>query len=421
MIGAGAKLLSANVVRSNPSLRSAVAQNVWITNRSNLPGSSALMSVTYQVSRVAFVSPNRPIKNPRFGFVNWYLSPSGGAEDFTNLGSVKIRHSIEFAGQTKIENSDGEVTLAAGQTYEGSAFNLTIPANTEYWIVTMTTYTAGAQHRPIQYYPTSTRGEGVVYTSTQSTALTNFTGTFTTSSTSNAYGPAYGYGEVVGEYLPSFALSTDSIGTGTQDNVGADDASGLRTGGDSKYNIGYLRRGLHGINGYGVLNLGRAGATLESSVGANFARRKAIISKATTHIISQLGQNNVSLGEANVKAGLDAVWAELDDFGLPIIQMDLCPFSTGTWTSYAGQNPGTGTLTLRANLRDYNQSKVGSVLYKVYKPYDTLSPAFGDPNYGLWVGETAVGGVGQHTDDGTHPNYRGYSATGAHLGATNIL
>lgn len=385
----------------------------WATNRNDLPTSTTAVSATliYCVTRVSFWTGAQAIKNPRFGFVNWLLAPDGAETVGTLTPYTLTRHSIEWAGQTKLIKDDNRI-VAPGETYEGSAFDVTIPANTQYWVTSQKAFQASGV-RPVQYYFEATRGEGATYTATLATANSQFTGTFTTNSTQNGTGPAYGFGEVVGAAVPSLAIIGDSIGSyGTNDNALGDTVSGARLGGDARFNRGYLRRAFHGLRGYPVLGLGRAGHTVDTGYGANFIRRAAILAKASTHIISQLGQNNVGDGEATLKTKVDAMLAYYATLGLPIVQCGLCPQSTSTdaWATLANQI--AGNTALRDNMTAYYQAKVGSGLLAVLTPFQFLSPAPG-PDYGKWA---LVGGAAA-TIDGIHPVAASYTALATAMAA----
>lgn len=393
--------------------RTAPPRLAWATNRSDLPISTAAVSATliYAISRVSFWTGARPIKNPRFGWVNWFLEATQGAESTTGLTPFTLQKtSLHWAGQSALVNSDNAL-LNAGDTFDGAAFNCTIPANTQFWVTTVATLQASGT-RPVQYYFHSSRGEGATYASTQGAVDNQFTGTLTLNDTQNGIGPAYGYGEVVGAAIPSVTITGDSIGSyGLNDNAGADAVGGARTGGDSAFNRGYLRRAIHGLKGYPVLGLGRSGAKIEGGYGAGFARRQAILTKASTHVISQLGQNNVSDGEATLKTKIDALLAAYAAFSLPLVQCGLCPASTSTdaFATLANQTPAS--VALRDNMAAYYQAKVGSTLHSVLTPMDFLSPVGGD--HGKWSPIASVAA----TADGIHPNANAAAAAATGIAA----
>lgn len=385
----------------------------WCTNRSDLPTSTKPISATliHCVTRVSFWTGGQAIKNPRFGWVNWLLTADGAETNGTLTPYTLTRHSIEWSGQPKLTNDDNQV-VAVGDTYEGAPFDVTIPANTQYWVTAQFVLQASGV-RPVQYYFEATRGEGAHYTANLTLANNQFTGAFTTNSTLNGIGPAYGYGEAVGGAVPSIAIIGDSIGSfGTGDNALGDSVGGARSGGDAAFNRGYLRRAVHGLLGYPILGLGCAGHTVDTGYGSSFSKRAAILAKASTHIISQLGQNNVGDGEATLKTKVDAMLADYETLGLPIVQCGLCPQSTSTdgWSTL--ENQTARNVTLRDNMTSYYQAKVGSQLLAVLTPFAFLSPSAGG-DYGKWA---LVGGAAA-TGDGINPNHLAAAAAATGVAA----
>jgi len=387
-------------------------QSIWAMNRAEIPNSTTSVSATliYCVFRLSFFTPNRDIQNPIFGWTNWYLEATQGAEATGSLTPFTIlSHGVEWSGQSKISVSPNQA-LAAGDTVDLTAFSCTLPANTQIWYSAVVSFQASGT-RPLNYYLDSTRGEGATYTSSLTTANNQFNGTITQNSTQNICGPAYCYGTNTGSTIPSVVVIGDSISMGLNDNINGDSAGGARNGGDSKFNRGYIRRAIHGIKGYPVLCLGRQAAKIDGNYGANFAKRKVIAAKASSVILSQSGQNNIADGEATIESKLGSAWSDYATLSLPIWQAGLCPGSTSTdsWATLANQT--IGSITLRDNLTTYYQGLVGSTLSGVLTPMDSLSPTPPSADHGKWslVSSSAA------TIDGIHP-----SANSAAVAATSV-
>jgi len=384
-------------------------QLAWCFSRNDLPTNEQTVSSTrFCCSRLAGWTGARAIKNPRFGWVNWYLTSATGAETVGALSPYTVhRIALHWTGQDPIIQTV-TATLAAGDTWECDPFPCTIPANTQYWITEVDEYTAAGK-RPFQYYYASAKGEGGNYYTSKASADALFDGTFTTNNTQFGVGPAYGYGEQVGgSPLPSVAISGDSIGSyGLYDDALTDGVNGGRTGGDAYSNRGYLRRLLHGLNGYGVIGLGRSNAKAANGYGSDFARRKVILQKASTHLISQLGHNDsLPSGEAAWQATITAMLAEYATYGVPVWHATLLPTSTGSWADAASQTATNATL--REAQRAFLTAKVGGVLAGVIDSWAVTSLSGAD--LGKWRSDG-----GAWTPDGIHPRAIGAAAIAAAL------
>jgi hypothetical protein len=400
---------------------------IWASNRGEQPTSLAPASVAYCVSKIRFKTGNEPVAAPRCVFVGYWLKDSGtsdyGAESTTGFAAYTVRgHGIEWAGQAYTKSADGSQVISAGTFHVASPFEeLTIPANTFYWVTTFLEYTVG-QNRPLTYYPHTTNSEGVTYTSTLSVAQAAFDNAAPANgNTTNAHGPSFIFGRPVNGPVPSIALITDSIGTGFNDDEFVDGVSGRRLGGDASGNRGYVRRAFHGIQGYAIANFGRAGAMIGGSYGAGAALRRQIMDLATSHIVVQVGENDIALGTSGMQTALAALYADWDTLGFPMYHLGLSPLSTGTYTTLAGQT--AQSVALRDTMFDWEEDQViAGVLAGAWDPRTVLSPQpASNPRYGVWIADSVYGTGVAHVSDGKHQNHLGAKVGADGLAAVDLI
>lgn len=392
---------------------------LWASNRGEQPTSLSNASVAYCVSKIRFKTGASAVVDPRCIFVGYWLkdsSPDYGAESTTGFAAYTVRgHGISWAGQSYTTNADGSTVVPVGGYYEATPFTgLTIPANTVYWVTTFLEYTVG-QNRPLTYYPHSTNGEGVTYTSTLSVAQTAFTTeTPANGDTTNAHGPSFIYGKAVSGRPSSVAILGTSIATGFNDDEFNDGVTGRRLGGDSASNRGYVRRALHGLQGIAIANFGRPGTQYGGASGASATIRKEIMRKATNKIITELGENDLALGATAMQTAQAAHYADWASLGCPLYHLGLSPRSSGTFTTLAGQT-ALDTI-IRGSMWTWAQARVADgTLAGAWDPRTVLG------DNGRWIVDSTYGTAAAHTADGRHQSYLGAKVGADGLAASGLI
>jgi hypothetical protein len=400
--------------------RHAGGNYLWASNRGEQPTSIANASLSYCVSKIRFKTGSEPVADPRCIFVGYWLKDSGtsdyGAESTTGFAAYTVRgHGISWSGQAYTKNVDGSTVVPVGSFYEASPFSgMTIPADTEYWITTFFEYTVG-QNRPITYFPHSTNSEGVTYTSTLATAQTAFDNASPANGdTTNAHGPSFIYGKSTNGRVTSVAILGTSIATGFNDDEFSDGVTGRRLGGDAASNRGYVRRALHGLQGQAIANFGRPGTMYGGITGNAAAIRRTILAKATTAIITELGENDLALGLSAMQTAHAAHYADWGTLGRPLYHLGLSPRSSGTFTTLAGQT--ALDTTIRDGLWTWAEARVADgTIAGAWDPRTVLG------NAGRWIVDSAYGTGAAHTADGRHQSYLGAKVGADGLAASGLI
>jgi lysophospholipase L1-like esterase len=397
---------------SRRSVLGAARKRGNIMTRGNHPLNQGAISVDYEVTCISFWTGDEDVYNPTFVYDNWYLDAANGCVEATTDGVntltpfTLIDVNIWWSGQPKLYAGVGSVVVGVGDTYITTPmYGVRIPANTQVFVHTVKQHTVGGR-RVTQYYPYSGKGEGATFTSSLSNAMTQFDGTVAANDTTVCSGPSMVVCDVS---LPAVLAIGDSLFDGSNDNALADIVAGMRTGGDSRFNRGYVSRSIGTLQGCYVHRACRGGAKFEGFTGSAWARRKATYQSLGIpfdRVFLCLGTNNLGEGLPSLTSKADVVLNEIKTaFGKPVYQVGMFPGSSST-DAYATLVNQTrrSNYTEREGLRDYWTAQAASgVLAGFADPSLYISGTGADLWKWLPIG-------GPTSDDGTH-----YTALGAPL------
>lgn len=185
---------------------------------------------------------------------------------------------------------------------------------------------------------------------------------------------------------PSICIIGDSIGYQRRDTT------------DRRGDAGYIARSIG--SSFGYINQSISGSQTLQFTSTTAPRRIALAKSYCTHVLSQLGINNLEIGKqtaAQVQSGLETVYRAFSP--LPIWQTTLLPASIsedGFRTTHYQRQRSYGSDRLQVN------SWIRSKEFPGRGFFDPNTIAEPSPNSGLWCAGC--------TEDGLHPNHTGTMA-----------
>lgn len=322
--------------------------------RISAPNFAARTNATV-TTRLMVNTPTWAPKRPRLYFPNWCTRNDGVAptEIAPSENLVINGATLEYTTntfKTITFNGSTSVTIPPGTGVWSDPVAVDLAANSTCFVRTNASLPA-LTFGPFDCAGGS--GEGAIYNA--SVDLTKLTTTsFTTSSTSNVYGPTMcvargwdGVTPVVGGY-------GNSIGWGANSNQRIGDST-------SRGNFGYLAYGFDDAASstrYAFVNLCTPGASPSNDV-AGFTYRRAMISSLPnvpfTRILSEHG-TNANGTFATMESEMIAWWTYVKNWlHIPIIQttiMNRTSVSDNTgWSNYSGQSQSkAANLTFNTNI-----------------------------------------------------------------------
>lgn len=379
------------------SINEVRASDYWVSaaNRSSFPDNVYTAGATqvFQVSDVAFWTGERGFNRIEAGFYNGYLDATG--DETASGASVTYKAKIVIDGVATdmlTAGGDASVTLASGETAQFFA-DVLLPANTKYFV---RTYAACAEGPQVRSYRVSNTnwGEGCRYTSSSSTADTDFAAGSPASNTLVAIGPSWIAGRVVGGAARCVAILGDSIADGTAEDARVNESRGNR---------GMIRRGLDAA-AIPILVLTRAGSTLASLQGGNCTIRKGLVQRFATHALVEMMENNIGNGFATMSSTYEGIvddWQTLND-SLRMVGWHILPKSTGAWTLADESDQTAANAATRTQMRDFVDGLVtsGKLTGRV-----SCWPYVHGTDSSKWI---ANGTVQYATTDGLHPSTAGH-------------
>lgn len=358
-----------------------VATARMMTNRAHLPNvSQSSGSLRNVVWRCAFWSSKRkPMTAVQAIFANSYLDASG---EHNGLNTIYVTAAVEYNGVTTPLPFGGarEATITPGGLATTNLVNVSIPANTQFWIRhNVRTANAGEKY-PTGYTTRTDFGEG--FSSVNAVTQVDGTGVLSGNTSSAMYAPVAVLGTSVESNPPNVVIIGSSSAWGQGENFASIPVPGDR---------GYLSRLVSNNMGQSVLVC--PSESLAQWISASAIRMAIINAIRPTHVILQLGSNDILGGAtvATMQSRLQTVWNQIAASGAKVIQVTFTPTSTGTFTTTSGQTSTFNTVRVPVNnfIRGLPAPLAGVI--------DACRVAESAPDSGIW----RVDG-GAWTSDGTH-------------------
>jgi lysophospholipase L1-like esterase len=367
--------------------------NVVAANRTKFVnnGVSSGSSITVTYRTVHFTRGSGRVTFPRFVFVNSALSATGeisGTHPFT------VKAAIEYGGVSYPIYFNGSRTklLAIDEQVISDPVMLSIPANTQFAVRTNCLAATLGDKWPTGYSLTTAIGES--YTGSDVTDSVASMGAFA----ATGYGPAAILGSVAGE-APTVLITGSSSGDGQGDTAEA-----------PYYDLGYLSRACR-TSGMDYVRLTRPSATMLHFLTTNKRQLEFVHKVKPTHVIQQLGSNDISNGAdlATLKSRAQEIWDIMASTGAKVYQATATPVATSSdsFATLVNQTLNANN-SVRVAFNDWIRSKPSGISGYI-ECCDVVESAL---NSGKW---RVDGTANAYTVDGTHLTQRGHRETAASM------
>lgn len=280
------------------------------------------------------------INGIRLVYANTLLSSSGEAA----VGNtVYVTASVEYNGVTRPVTFGGvrEGTMGPGAVITSDAVDVTIPANTQFYVRNNARTANATEKFAVGYSPRTDWGEGWTLSGPPTTTVDGV-GLLPSNGSAALFSPTGVLATSVQGNPARFVIIGSSSSFGQGENFGA-----LAMPGDR----GYLSRLVS--NNYGQCVIAAPGQTIQQFLTNNALRMAAIAALQPTHIIMQMGANDVNAGldAATLQVRLQNMWAILKPLGAKIIQCTFTTTATSTdgFTTVANQTPTNHTARTQIN------------------------------------------------------------------------
>lgn len=342
---------------------------------------------------------NSQIQDIQLTYGNSQLTATGEADGTHN---ITVRASIEYPAGVFYPvyfNGKRDVVIEPGALVTCDPVGIEIPADTFFFTRSHVVVTTG-QTWPLGTFTFTANSEGNNRSVTPTDATTS--GTISTGNAEGAYGP-FQILATMRTPMSSIAVIGDSIAEG----------NGESGAGDTNGNYGCIARGVNSV--YPLLKLTRQ-TDRAQFCAATHRRRFALLTNRVSHVICQLGINDITNGRtvAQLQADYLTIWQALCDRGYKVYQTTLTPVTTSTdsWVTVLNQTV-TANESKRTQINDWLRT-CPSPLSGVFDVADAVETA---RNTGIWMLDPASGL--KTTTDGTHPSSAGHILIGAALNAAN--
>lgn len=320
-----------------------------------------------------------------------------GIETVLELSSPVAQKNLFYGGQ-----QFGVVPNGVPFIISDPQDNQYIPADTVFYIRDSKIINKSSDLFPALYGTWANTGIGD-YQAFDSNAASQCaaTGTMSAPSSSTAFtnGVPYMILGVPASAQPAIGIVGDSIGWGQNDVA---DASG---------NLGYICRGLEGVNGHQMPYVNNSvGSNQYALAVINQSKRYRDSLRYVTHAVVELGTNDITVNSSNLAALQTFATNMANDlksiigpYGrrLQVAFTTLPPKTTSTdsWATLANQTPRTGFAAggTRDTYNSWLKTQVGTLIDAVIDP----NPYIEDPSGNVWI---VTGAANYATSDGTHPS-----------------
>ena len=364
-----------------------VTSQIIAANRTMLP-QTFTSAASGQTSRSMHYShPKGDISNLKLVWANWAYDASGIEQ--ANSNAVTIAASVEYPAGVFTQilfSASATATLAAGGVITCDAVDVTIPADTQFWIRTYMLPISGS-NIPAIGLPASAVA---LSTTDGNTAASNATmsGTIAATSTVNYIAPTAIIGDVATAGAKGYIIAGDSImfGEGDITNV------------DARGSSGYMARALTGAATY--TKICRQGQPVSGavSVTTRLSSLLSAIGGSYTNVLNAYGVNDLRLvgNAATLKTDMETYIALYDNVTTEIATLTPRTTSVNNWTTVGGQTVQVAPWSAAA-LTTYN-GYVRTGLTGADGYIDTADAVMSARDSSLWAAPPA------QTSDGTHMN-----------------
>ena len=321
------------------------------------------------------------------GFPNFY---NNAGQETPGPNAITVSASVEIAFGVFVPvhfNGQASVTIQPGAMVYSDPVGVNLVKGATFWTRTHVTVASAGMKFPVALY-SNLNGEGADYSATPVDKTAS--GTVTSGTTTHMYEP----GVILG--APKVPGGAVILGVGDSIMAGSGDsgAAGLDTG-------WFLRAINNAYPTHLVAYASEAPLSWTSSSGIYSARRKATVERVgATHIVCEHGINGVSA--TGWQANIDALWAQLAIYGLPIYQTTLTPKTTSTdaWAT-AGNQAVSADEARRVAFNTYVRTTPSPLAGYI----EVADYAETSRNSGIWRAA--------YTTDGLHPNATAAAAIAA--------
>jgi lysophospholipase L1-like esterase len=384
------------VIKYNAAVVSSITRNIIAANRGQFPTGITAFTSTQTCRKQYNSHPQGAISNLVCVDTNLYLASIAAL----STSGYSMKRYVEYPAGTYTQVTwagSGTVTLdsfsANSSALKSDPINLTIPANTKFWVRTVWT---GGSMVNINLPAVVGLDDGTV-----AGDFGNSTATF--SGTTTTYGPCTIMGDVATGSARAFALLGDSITIGFGDITSVGVAGGA----------GYLARSLDPIAPYfkfGIPGMfARDTAPLFTANGVNRLRLFMSTLRYTDYWIAY-GVNDLGSG-GRTPAQLLADNQTIAGYANPGSKVSISTLtaqstSTDSWATTGNQTPPAQA----ANKATYDDLLRAVPAWVTGKVNDAGDASMTGRNTEIW---SVTGGA--WTTDGTHPNSRGASSIASQL------
>lgn len=358
-----------------------VTNRGWVAYTALSSGNN--QSVTYRMRHWALRIGR--ITGLRLVYSNFMLDANGESDTGND---ITIKASIEYGGliYPVFFNGRRSAVVENGAQIVSDPVGVSIRPGAGFYTRTNVSVSQLGQKWPCGPQMVPAEGEG--YTSGSDT--TDVTGNMTANN-AQSFGPTAILGYVQGS-LPTVAIIGSSSAAGQGDSAT----------GDGNLNVGYLSRFL-GLE-VGHVRTARSGDTLALWLTRNRRRMQYLATVNPTHIIQQLGGNDLRDGATlqQMKDRLTEIWDILDSLGAKIIQSTYSPICTSTdqFKTLAGQTR-SADWPIRNAVNEWIRSQPAPLAGVL----ECCIPFESSPGSGLWKVD---GTANKWTADGTHVTAHGH-------------
>lgn len=322
-------------------------------------------------------------------YAGWYTDTTNET-DLPNAYTVSA--SIEYPAGTYTQVTWAGATstsITAGQNIVSDFVTVNIPANTQFWVRSFVSVTAGQVWHKSHVLDTA-RGEACE----EGVGLSDKTMSGTITGATQGFRPSAMISKGMGFRKVSLGVIGDSITFGSGDGAF-----------DARSNTSWIGRAAS--SNCPIINCSVSGTQLGNQVAAGkLSRRLDLFAKAgITHVIIDWGANDVaSVGLGTLQTNASHVIGQVNAAGMKAVYTTITPKTTSTDKYYttANQTPATGytggASSVRSQFNDWLRG-LPSSLYACIENADILETA---RDSCIWkAGNTQTGYLAANTDSWT--------------------
>lgn len=378
--------------------------NQCVIPNSNRQGTASGRTDVQIQTRYSHTIGPQPVSQIQVGNCGFYLGATGETvigNDYTWEAAIELTSPVTYQEFYTIGTVIADIPNGCPIIVNQSPVGYDFAAGTLFWLRQGFIISVDTNFLPLATGGSPTGSAG--YISPLTTSQVPGTGALTTPAGGTAFGVA-GPPLILGvPALPMAAVCYvgDSIADGTGDTI-------YNPNGD----VGFIGRGLHGVNGFNTPYVkSTVGSWTYSNAGIDKAPRMRAVWPYVTHIINELGTNDIANATtlSTMQGYATAMWQAqkrvIGPYGKPlqVAQTLIMPRTTSTdsWATAANQTPIAGFTVggVRDQFNSWVKAQVGGGLLDAY--IDVNQYVEDQSNSGKWI---TNGTANYPTTDGIHPS-----------------